>query len=97
MWRAPSGVVPPEPARSATSAAASDSAQLGGALVLGQVVDIALRNNPQTQLSWAQARAGAASYGAARSSYLPSVDATANVVRSQTTSQLGASERSTIT
>ncbi|MEP7000946.1 MAG: TolC family protein [bacterium] len=97
VWRAPSGVVPLEPVRSATSAAASDSAQLGGALVLGQVVDIALRNNPQTKLSWAQARAGAASYGAASASYIPSVDATANVVRSQTTSQLGASERSTIT
>lgn len=96
-WRAPPGVVPPEPVRSATLAAASDSARLTGALVLGQVVDIALRNNPQTQLAWAQARAGAATYGAATAAYFPTVDATANVVRSQTTSQLGASERSTIT
>jgi len=96
-WRAPAGVVPPEPVRSATLAAASDSAQLAGALVLGQVVDIALRNNPETQLTWAQARAGAAMYGAAATAYIPTLDATANVVRSRTTSQLGSSERSTIT
>lgn len=96
-WRAPPGVVPPEPVRSAAIAAASDSARLAGALVLGQVVDLALRNNPQTQIAWAQARAGAALYGAAAASYIPTVDGTANINRSQTTSQLGSSERSTIT
>jgi outer membrane protein TolC len=53
--------------------------------MLGDVVDIALRNNPQTQLSWAQARAGAATYGAAASAYLPTVDASSNVAYSQTT------------
>ncbi|MEP6731323.1 MAG: TolC family protein [bacterium] len=75
----------------------SDSVRGSGALALGQVVDIALRNNPQTQITWAQARAGAAEYGAAGAAYVPTVDATANVARSQTTSQLGSSERSTIT
>ena len=95
-WRAPSGVVPPEPARAATSAALRDSVARGP-LVLGQVVDMALRNNPQTQISWAQARAGAAVYGEATAAYVPTLDASANVVRSQTTSQLGSSERSTIT
>ena len=69
----------------------------GGVLALGEVVDLALRNNPQTQLSWAQARAAAASYGAAAGAFVPTVDASANEARLQTTSQLGASERSTIT
>jgi outer membrane protein len=42
----------------------ADVAPRGDSLTLGDVVDVALRNNPQTQLSWAQARAGAATYGA---------------------------------
>ena len=96
-WRAPSGIEPAEPPRAATSAVSADSVHRAGPLVLGQVVDLALRNNPQTKLSWAQARAGAAVYGEATAAYVPTLDATANVVRSQTTSQLGAIERSTIT
>jgi outer membrane protein TolC len=54
-------------------------------LVLADVVDLALRNNPQTQLSWAQARSGAATYGAASAAYLPTLDASANAAYSQTT------------
>ncbi|MES2180096.1 MAG: TolC family protein [Gemmatimonadota bacterium] len=95
-WTAPAGVVAPEPAR-ASLAAARDIARPEGQLALAQVVELALRNNPQTQLSWAQARAGAATAGAAAASYVPTVDATSNIVRSQTTSQLGAIERSTLT
>jgi outer membrane protein len=63
-------------------------------------VDVALRNNPQTQLSWAQARTGAAQYGAAASAYLPTLDASANASYSKTTvnSSLGGSgQRETIT
>lgn len=93
----PAGVVPAERAVDPAIASATDSARAAGPLVLSQVVDLALRNNPQTQISWAQARAGAAVYGAERAANIPSIDATANVARSQTTSQLGSSERSTIT
>ena len=93
----PAGVVPAERVLDPASASATDSARAAGPLVLSQVVDLALRNNPQTQISWAQARAGAALYGAERAANIPSIDATANVARSQTTSQLGSSERSTIT
>jgi outer membrane protein len=95
-WRVPAGAVAAEPSPSVL-AASIDSARAGGALGLAQVVDIALRSNPQTQLSWAQARSGAATYGAAISTYFPTLDASANVQRSQTTSQLGASQRTTIT
>jgi outer membrane protein len=63
----------------------ADVAWRSGALTLGDVVDVALRNNPQTQLSWSQARIGAAQYGAASAAYLPTVDGSVNAAYSQTT------------
>ena len=82
-WRAPRGVVPREPARAATTLP-PDIAPRRESLMLSDVVDIALRNNPQTQLSWSQARAGAAAYGAASAAYAPTLDGSANAVYSQT-------------
>ncbi|MBF6569925.1 MAG: TolC family protein [Candidatus Binataceae bacterium] len=38
---------------------------------LNSVIDLALRNNPQTRRAWEVARAAAANFGAARSSYYP--------------------------
>ena len=100
-WRAPRGVVRAEPKPAAAPPALpADVAARAGALSLTDVVDVALRNNPSTQLSWAQARAGAATYGAAAASYLPAVDASANASMSSTTvgsSNGGAGQRSTIT
>ena len=85
-WRVPRGSVPPEPAPSAAvTAFPADVAPRADSLNLSDVVDLALRNNPQTQLSWAQARAGAAAYGAATAARFPTVDASANAVYSQTT------------
>lgn len=85
-WRAPRGVVPPEPAvPDAVGDLPPDVAPRRDALALADIVDLALRNNPQTQLSWAQARAGAATYGAASAAYLPTVDASVNAAYSQTT------------
>jgi TolC family type I secretion outer membrane protein len=95
-WHPPANTVPrePEPAKSPTLP--GDIAPRAQSLGLNDVVDLALRNNPQTQLSWAQARAGAAAYGAATGLYLPTVDATSNILRTETTSQVGSSERTTI-
>ncbi|HNW60717.1 MAG TPA: TolC family protein [bacterium] len=42
-------------------------------LSLAEAVDIALQNNPDTRMAWANARAAAAGFGAARSSWLPSL------------------------
>ena len=84
-WRAPRGVVPPEPANAAPQTLPPDVAPRGAQLGLGDVVDVALRNNPQTQLSWAQARTGAAQYGAAAASYLPTLDGAINASTSNTT------------
>jgi len=53
-----------------------------GRLTLPDIVDLALRNNPATRLSWAQARAAADTYGASRGSLFPTL--TADVVGTRT-------------
>jgi hypothetical protein len=45
-------------------------------LSLAQLVDAALRENPSTRAAWQTARAAAATYGAARGAYYPSIVAT---------------------
>ena len=52
-------------------------------LTLGDVVDIALRNNPETQISWANARSAAAAYGGSKGLYYPTIDAQIGVNRVQ--------------
>src|SRR4051812_34336108 len=78
-WRVPeSARTPPPPPEAPTSPAASlairsDSAAeaRGDQLSLGDVVDLALRNNPATRESWATASAAANSYGVARGELYP--------------------------
>lgn len=53
-------------------------------LTLGDVIDLALRNNPATRVSWSEARAAAATYGSTRGAYLPSL--TGSVTASRTRS-----------
>lgn len=53
----------------------SDIEQRLQTLTLADIVDLALRNNPATQISWANARAAAATYGSQRGTYLPSINA----------------------
>jgi outer membrane protein TolC len=50
-------------------------------LTLGDVVDLALRNNPETQISWSNARAAASAYGGSKSLYYPTIDADIGVTR----------------
>lgn len=45
---------------------------------LGELMDLALRNNPSTRAMWFQARAGAASVGEARAAYYPKLLARLN-------------------
>jgi outer membrane protein len=49
----------------------------GRSLTLLDIVDIALRNNPETAATWAQSRSAAAAYGSQKGSYYPQVGATA--------------------
>ena len=58
-----------------------DLASRVSTLTLGDVVDLALRNNPETQISWANARAAAAAFGGSKSLYYPTIDAEIGVNR----------------
>ncbi len=67
----------------ADSAAGQRSAEMLRQLSLADAVDIALRNNPATRLSWAQARASADAYGASRGPLFPTITGSASVTRSR--------------
>lgn len=74
VWQAPRDAAPPLAARAGAPRGASP-APLGPArlqaLLLGDVVELALSNSPQTRASWAQARAASASYAASRGRMVP--------------------------
>jgi len=92
---APSPDVPwTPPARVAAAAAAAGPAIPPEAvadrlarLTLAEVVDIALANSPATRAAWADAKAAAGGYGAARGSRLPTIDGTATLTRGNTSSR----------
>jgi outer membrane protein len=60
-------------------------------LTLAEVVDLGLRTNPATQLSWANARAAAAAYGSARGAYFPTIDGDVTGTRLKTVASQGRS------
>jgi outer membrane protein len=60
-------------------------------LSLAEVVDLGLRNNPQTRLSWANARAAAEAYGSERGAYLPTIDGEVTGTRLKTVASQGRS------
>jgi outer membrane protein len=60
-------------------------------LSLAEVVDLGLRNNPETRVSWANARAAAAAYGSERGAYYPTIDGDVTGTRIKTTASEGRS------
>jgi outer membrane protein TolC len=60
-------------------------------LTLAEVVDLGLRNNPATRLSWANARAAAAAYGSERGAYFPTIDGEVTGTRLKTVASQGRS------
>lgn len=68
-----------------------DIAERVSALTLSDIVDLALRNNPATKLSWANARAAAAAYGSSKGAYYPTIDANVSVTRLKTLAAQGRS------
>ena len=74
---APSATWSPPP--SVTAAAAKDTVGLATSkttirqLTLPEVIDVALRNNPATKVSWSQARAAADVYGSTQGRLFPTV------------------------
>ena len=61
------------------------------ALTLTDVIDIGLRNNPTTRISWSNARAAAARLGASRGDYLPTIGVDLRANEFQTPGTQGAS------
>lgn len=84
-WKAPAGAIKPEPLTTAATALAvpPDLEQRIQQLTLADVVDLALRNNPATRASWAQARASADLLGSARGQYYPAINGSATFSRIQ--------------
>jgi outer membrane protein TolC len=68
-----------------------DLAQRIRNLTLAEVVDLGLRNNAQTRLSWANARAAAAAYGSERGAYFPTIDGDVTGTRLKTVASQGRS------
>jgi outer membrane protein len=60
-------------------------------LTLAEVVDLGLRNNPSTRLSWANARAAAAAYGSERGANFPTIDGDVTATRLKTVASQGRS------
>jgi len=83
-WRPPRDAVVHDSLRSDTLpqqlAARVDS------LTLPDIVDLALRNNPVTRQSWAQARIYADAYGVARGALFPALSASVSATRSEQSS-----------
>lgn len=88
VWTPPRAAPPPA-VQPAPPALPPDIAQRIKALTLTDIVDLALRNNPATSISWANARAAAAAYGAARGAYYPTLDAAFTTTRIKTIASQG--------
>ena len=84
-WTPPRDAIKPEPEiiPAAAPMVPTDVAERIQQLTLVDVVDLALRNNPATRVSWAQARAAAGFLGSARGQYYPTVDGQATVSRTR--------------
>jgi outer membrane protein TolC len=76
---APSPIPPASPAATAALAADAANASEVRQFSLGDVIDVALHNNPDTRESWELARAAASLYGASRGALLPAIAATSNL------------------
>ena len=89
-WKAPAGAIKPEEVVTPAIVAAVpvDLQDRIRQLSLVDVVDLALRNNPATRASWAQARAAASLLGSARGAYYPTIDGNATASRIQSAATL---------
>ncbi len=96
-WTPPPRAIKPEPVviPTAVSGVPPDLVQHIQQLSLLDVVDLALRNNPATRASWAQARVAADVLGSTEGRYYPTVDGsfTASRTRSPATTGRPAGER----
>lgn len=89
LWTPPAGARPDSAPARITVSVPADLEERIKQLTLQDVVDLALRNNPATRISWANARASAAALGAARGAYYPQVDLGVTASRTKTAAAAG--------
>jgi outer membrane protein len=80
-WTPPPEVAPKPVPSAAPVKLPKDIMKAGRLLSLVDIVEIALRNNPETAAAWAQARSAAAVYGSTQGEYYPQIGATADLSR----------------
>jgi TolC family type I secretion outer membrane protein len=76
-WVPPPEAVPDSTHTTPPMTLPEDILKSGRSLSLLDIVDIALRNNPETAAAWAESRSAAAAYGSQKGTYYPQVGATA--------------------
>jgi outer membrane protein len=76
-WTPAPGTIPKVAPKSAQITLPENILKSGQSLSLLAIVDIALRNNPETAAAWAQARSAAAAYESNKGVYYPQLGATA--------------------
>ncbi|HEX5437085.1 MAG TPA: TolC family protein [Gemmatimonadaceae bacterium] len=87
FWTPPSKAIAPPTPTAAGATPPTVPADLESKLQqlqLADVVDLALRNNPATRITWENARATAAAYGSERGGYLPTLSFDGTATRSHT-------------
>ncbi len=81
-WNPPASArLPVGPAAPAPPEIPAEYLKPGTTLSLGQLVDVALRNNPSTREAWHTARAAAAEVGSKRSLYFPYIEVDGSILR----------------
>jgi outer membrane protein TolC len=89
-WTPPAGqLFPRDTITSARGDLPPDLAERVSHLTLADIVDIGLQRNPETRVAWANARSAAASYGAARGAWFPTIDGDITASRLQTVASQG--------
>jgi outer membrane protein TolC len=88
-WTPPAAGRMPEPAKQPPPQVPEEYMRPGTTLTLGQLVDVALRNNPVTREAWHNARAAAAEVGSRRAAYFPFVEADGVLERSKSSDATG--------
>lgn len=82
-WRPAADALPPAEPPSRGIEIPPRYLEAGRGLTLAEIVDLALRNNPETRASWAAARAAAADLGSEQGAWWPQLDLAANYSKSQ--------------
>ena len=88
-WKPPAGALPSPDLSRVTDVRLPSDFTPGMPVSLGQIIDVALSNNPSTRIAWLQARSAEAEVGSRRAAWLPQIDLNGSLVRSRSAAQAG--------